>query len=150
MRGEKEGGLGSYNQDFLLKTSNQQFEDLGNLTLMASMIFKNISTFSYGNEEIAPQLAKPDVNVEEKVAMVPPKVTLQLPKLKVKVEENIDMVPPKVTPQLRKHKVKVEEKIVKSEVFEDHIKETKTFKVINNMMTTFHLYCWEQRIKLAL
>nr|GEU93094.1 hypothetical protein [Tanacetum cinerariifolium] len=74
------------------------------------------------------ELAKPDVKVKEKVAMVPPKVTLQLPKLEVKVEEKIVMVPPKVTPQLPKLEVKVEEKIVKSEVFEDHIEKIKNLQ----------------------
>ncbi|GJT19150.1 hypothetical protein Tco_0877856 [Tanacetum coccineum] len=61
-------------------------------------------------------------DIDEKIAMVPPKVTPQLPKPEVKVEEKIDMVPPKVTPQLPKPEVKVEDKIVKAEgVDKEHI-----------------------------
>ncbi|GKD14161.1 transposon ty3-I gag-pol polyprotein [Tanacetum coccineum] len=55
--------------------------------------------------------------------MVLPKVTPQLPKPEVKVEEKIAMVSSKVTPQLPKPEVNVEENIVKAEVINELVEK---------------------------
>ncbi|GJX11075.1 RNA-directed DNA polymerase [Tanacetum coccineum] len=138
---EKGGGSSIYNQDFSFENSNQQFEvlcimnDIDECHILLGRpwqcevngkydLKKNLYLFSW---------------VEQRIAMVPPKVTPQLPRPKVKVEEKITMVPPKVTPQLPKPEVKVEEKIVKVEVVDEHVKKIQylqTYKEHDDKIST--------------
>ncbi|GJV40869.1 hypothetical protein Tco_1419309 [Tanacetum coccineum] len=56
------------------------------------------------------------------------------------VEQRIAMVPPKVKSQLPNTDVKVEEKIVKGGVVREYVKKPKNLMFVHNMKIKFQLY----------